>query len=225
MSLRSASPKAKMRDAAEGASVKDTKRPRDIRAAERREAILAAALDEFSLNGFAATRLDDIAKRAGVAKGTLYLYFRDKETMFQELIRTTISPIIATVEDVPAQSLALRDLAEMLLGVFVREILGTKRKNVIRLMIAEGPRFPKLAEFYYREVLGRVIPALGKLISQTSDDNVVRQRALAQFPQLLVAPALLALVWGSLFEKYSPLDVEAFMRAHLNALFGERKVS
>lgn len=225
MPLRSASPKPKMRVAAGGAGGKETRRPRDIRAAERREAILSAALDEFSLSGFAATRLDDIAKRAGVAKGTLYLYFRDKETMFQELIRTTISPIIATVEDVPAQGLALRDLAEMLLGVFVREILGTKRKNVIRLMIAEGPRFPKLAEFYYREVLGRVIPALGKLISQTSDDNVVRQRALAQFPQLLIAPALLALVWGSLFEKYSPLDVEAFMRAHLNALFGERKTS
>lgn len=225
MPLRSASPKPKTRGAAGGAGGKDTKRPRDIRAAERREAILTAALDEFSLNGFAATRLDDIAKRAGVAKGTLYLYFRDKETMFQELIRTTISPIIATVEDVPAQSLALRDLAEMLLGVFVREILGTKRKNVIRLMIAEGPRFPKLAEFYFREVLGRVIPALGKLISQTSDDNVVRRRALAQFPQLLVAPALLALVWGSLFEKYSPLDVQAFMRAHLDALFGERKAS
>ena len=57
------------------------------RSAARREAILAAALDEFSAQGFAAARLDDVARRAGVAKGTIYLHFRDKEALFQELIR------------------------------------------------------------------------------------------------------------------------------------------
>ena len=57
---------------------------------ERRDAILAAALDEFSARGFAATRLDDVAQRAGVAKGTIYLYFRDKESLFQELVRAMV---------------------------------------------------------------------------------------------------------------------------------------
>ena len=94
MPLRSASPKTRVRDAAGSVRSARTPRnvPRDIRAAERREAILAAALDEFSLNGFAATRLDDIAKRANVAKGTIYLYFRDKETLFQELLRAMLQP-------------------------------------------------------------------------------------------------------------------------------------
>src|SRR5499427_884363 len=64
----------------------------------RREAILAAALDEFSLRGFAAARLDDVARRAGVAKGTIYLYFRDKESLFQELIRTMLTPLVGTIE-------------------------------------------------------------------------------------------------------------------------------
>src|SRR5215467_15753715 len=67
------------------------------RQAQRREAILAAALDEFSARGFAATRLDDVAKRANVAKGTIYLYFRDKETLFQELVRSMLSPIVDAV--------------------------------------------------------------------------------------------------------------------------------
>ena len=68
------------------------------RSAERRDAILAAALDEFSARGFAATRLDDVAKRAGVAKGTIYLYFADKETLFQELVRSMLSPVVGALE-------------------------------------------------------------------------------------------------------------------------------
>src|SRR5882757_9029467 len=59
---------------------------RATRAAERREAIIAAGLEEFIARGFAATRLDDVAKRAGVAKGTIYLHFKDKEALFQELV-------------------------------------------------------------------------------------------------------------------------------------------
>src|SRR6478735_3698709 len=58
------------------------------RAAERRQAIIEAAMEEFISRGFAATRLDDIARRAGVAKGTIYLHFKDKESMFEELVRT-----------------------------------------------------------------------------------------------------------------------------------------
>src|SRR6186997_929651 len=68
------------------------------RSAERRDAILAAAMDEFAARGFAATRLDDVARRAGVAKGTIYLHFADKETLFQELIRMELSPVVAALE-------------------------------------------------------------------------------------------------------------------------------
>src|SRR5262245_51380585 len=78
---------------------------RQARRGERREAILAAALEEFSARGFAATRLDDVAQRAGVAKGTIYLYFRDKESLFQELVRELLSPIVGVIEAAP-----LRDL-------------------------------------------------------------------------------------------------------------------
>src|SRR2546422_2854015 len=119
------------------------------KSAARREAILAAALTEFSARGFAATRLDDVARRAGVAKGTIYLYFRDKESLFQELVRAMISPIVGVVEAAPMADLPVRIVAETLIDVFIREVYGTRRKDVIRLIIAEGPRFPKLAEFYY----------------------------------------------------------------------------
>src|SRR5215203_7049207 len=130
--------------------------PRAARQAERRDAILAAALDEFAARGFAATRLDDVARRAGVAKGTIYLHFADKETLFQELIRMELSPVVGALENVSHADVPLRQVTGQLIEVFVREILETRRKDVIRLVITEGPRFPKLAEFYYREVIARV---------------------------------------------------------------------
>src|SRR4051812_37383300 len=76
-------------------------RARAERQAERRRAILDAALDEFAAAGFAAARLDDVAKRAGVAKGTIYLYFRDKESLFHELVRSMLSPIVGRIVAAP----------------------------------------------------------------------------------------------------------------------------
>src|SRR5438445_6499590 len=85
------------------------------RSAERRDAILAAALDEFAAQGFAAARLDDVAKRAGVAKGTIYLYFADKETLFQELIRAQLSPVVGGVIHAAHADLPLRTFVEQLI--------------------------------------------------------------------------------------------------------------
>src|SRR5882672_11108214 len=107
----------------------------------RREAILAAALDEFSARGFAATRLDDVAKRADVAKGTIYLYFRDKESLFQELVRTMLSPVVSRVAAAPMIDLPARMVVEGIADMFVREVFGTRRQDVIRLIITEGQRF------------------------------------------------------------------------------------
>src|SRR5471032_1831176 len=93
--------------------------------AGRRDAILAAALEEFSARGFEATRLDDVAKRADVAKGTIYLYFRDKEALFQELIRAMLTPLVGTIEALGAADVPINVLAERLVDVFVREVYKT----------------------------------------------------------------------------------------------------
>jgi AcrR family transcriptional regulator len=195
---------------------------RSARQNERRAAILAAALDEFSARGYAATRLDDVAQRAGVAKGTIYLYFRDKESLFQELVRTMLSPLVGAIEAAPVTGLPARAVAEMIADLFVNEIYGTRRKDVLRLIITEGPRFPKLAEFYYSEVIARVLPAVRALLSRAVERGELSHDAVARFPQLLVAPALLAIIWNSLFERFAPLDIRELMHAHLDLIFGER---
>src|SRR6266550_3600087 len=125
---------------------------RATRAAERRQAILEAALDEFVARGFAATRLDDVAKRAGVAKGTIYLHFKDKESMFEELIRTAIVPMISRLWGTPPQpGASVRDMVEGFAKTFIEEVATTRRGDLVRLIVAEGPRFPEVADFYYRE--------------------------------------------------------------------------
>jgi AcrR family transcriptional regulator len=198
---------------------------RQARRGERRDDILAAALEEFSARGFAATRLDDVAERAGVAKGTIYLYFRDKESLFQELVRAMLSPLVGVIEAAPLRDLPIRVVAEMIIDVFVNDIYGTHRKDVIRLTLAEGPRFPKIAEFYYREVIGRVLPVMRALLTRAVERGELGHDALARFPQLLVAPALMAIMWNGLFERFEPLDVRQLMRAHLDLLFGERNAA
>jgi AcrR family transcriptional regulator len=195
--------------------------PRASRRAERRQAILAAALREFSARGFAAARLDDVAEAAGIAKGTIYLYFRDKEALFQDLIRSEMSPVIGTLEFALGLDLPARVAAEQAIELFVREIYNTERKNIIRLIISEGPRFPHLAEFYYREVVARGIAAVRALLARALERGELRNDAVIRFPQLLVAPGIVAIIWSGLFERHAPLDVRALMRAHLDLLFGE----
>ena len=197
---------------------------RKTRSIERREAILSAALDEFSIRGFEAARLDDVARRAGVAKGTIYLYFRDKESLFQELIRTMLTPLVGTIEAMGEADVPIALLADRIVDLFVREVYGTRRKDVIRLMITEGRRFPKLAEFYYREVLSRVIGAVRALLRRDAARGEIPE-GLADYPQIVAAPGLVAIVWSGLFDRFEPLDVRKMMKTHVELLFAPRRAT
>jgi AcrR family transcriptional regulator len=196
------------------------KRGRAEKSAARREAVLAAALDEFSARGFAATRIDDVARRAGVAKGTIYLYFHDKEALFQELVRTMLVPLVLALE-APPPDVPIRALLQAFVDLFVRELYGTKRRDVLRLVITEGPRFPKLAEFYYRTVVERAMTALRALLERAAKRGELKHDVLMRFPQLVIAPGIVAIIWSGLFDRFAPLDVAAMLRAHLDVLFSK----
>lgn len=195
------------------------------RAAERRQAIVAAALEEFIARGFTATRLDDVARRAGVAKGTIYLHFKDKESMFEELIRTAIVPLIGRLAPPPSLSGSIRDALENFASAFIREVASTRRSDIVRLIVAEGPRFPAIADFYYREVVSRGLAGMRALIELGVARGEIRNKDLARFPQIVVAPAIVAVIWKSLFERYAPLDADAMLRTHLDLIFGERRAA
>jgi AcrR family transcriptional regulator len=197
---------------------------RQERASERRAAILVAALEEFSQAGFAAARLDDVAKRAGVAKGTIYLYFRDKETLFQEIVRDMLAPVVGSIEVLGQADVPMRELAERIVALFVHEIYETRRRDVIRLILTEGRRFPHLAEFYYCEVLARVLTAVRAVLRRAAERGEAPP-GLIDFPQLIAAPGLIAVMWSGLFDRFEPLDVPAMLRTHIELLFGPRRPS
>jgi AcrR family transcriptional regulator len=195
------------------------------RTAERRAAIVDAALNEFIARGFTATRLDDVAKRAGVAKGTIYLHFKDKESMFEELVRTAIVPLVNRIAAPPSPVGTVRGLVEAFAETFIREVANTRRGDIIRLVLAEGPRFPAIADFYYREVISRGLAGMRALIELAITRGEIRQRELARYPQIVVAPAIVAVIWQSLFARHSPLDASEMLRVHLDLIFGERSTT
>jgi AcrR family transcriptional regulator len=188
---------------------------RKIEPAARRQAILGAALTVFAKHGFEAARLEDIAARAGVAKGTLYLYFKDKEALFEALIRSAVDPIVERLQAVTAvPDLPLAQVLEVLSSLFQSEILGSNRKLLLRLIIAEGPRFPAIAEFHYRNVVSRILPLVRTAAERAVARGELPNDALVRFPQLVAGPLLLAVIWDGMFARIDPLDVAAFMRAY-----------
>jgi AcrR family transcriptional regulator len=195
------------------------------RTAERRVAIIEAALDEFISRGFTATRIDDVARRAGVAKGTIYLHFKDKESMFEELIRTALVPLIGRLHAPPPIGGSVRDAVEAFARTFIQEVASTRRGDIVRLIVAEGPRFPSIADFYYREVVSRGLAGMRALIELAVSRGEIQQKNLARFPQILVAPAIIAVIWQSLFSRHAPLDATEMFRVHLDLIFGERRTT
>lgn len=193
---------------------------RQVAAEERRQAILDAALDIFAEQGFAAARLDDVAARAGVAKGTLYLVARDKEDLFQQVVRSAVAPVLdaLALSDADATPAPQR-LAEMM-QVFRRDVLGSRKRLLARVMLKEAGRFPALAEFHHREVVTRVLALCSNLLARAESEGRLRSPSYAQFPHLLMAPMLMALVWDTMFSGIAELDVEGLLKAHYEALFG-----
>src|SRR5215213_601933 len=193
--------------------------PRRVRSDAERQAkeraILDAALDVFAESGFAPARLEEVAARAGVAKGTIYLYFPSKQALFEALIRTGIG---ASIEAAGAEAVALDLPFEAVVrGLFTRmrrEILATRRKEIIRLVIAESGRFPEVAEFYYREVVARGMALLRAAAERAVARGELSSDELARFPQLVVAPGGGAYLWMSA-EEDGPKGFQGYVEGNL----------
>jgi AcrR family transcriptional regulator len=185
---------------------------------ERRRIILAAALEIFSRQGFAAARLDDVASQAGVAKGTLYLYFPNKQTLFEELIRSYVSPLFDKLAHDTPPSVPPQIFIGQFLEMFRTQVLGTERQRILQLLITEGARFPAIAEFYHREVVSRGIQLVRGVLERAAREGMPSAPALIQYPQLLVAPLIVSVIWDGLFGRMHPLDVEGMLKAHARLL-------
>ncbi|MFG1462765.1 TetR/AcrR family transcriptional regulator [Xanthobacter sp. DSM 24535] len=186
---------------------------------ERQAAILAAGLSLFSEHGFAATRLEDVARAAGIAKGTLYLYFPDKQALFEAIVKATVAPVLSEAAAVlPSFPGTTRELMAVISEILISRIVEGPGAGILRLMIAEGPRFPELAAFHHREVVSRGVALIRAIGERGLARGEITSDAAVRFPQMVIAPAMTALVWNSLFAQIDPLDVRAFIHAYRDVL-------
>jgi len=185
----------------------------------RPEEIISAALEVFADRGFAATTLEDIARKAGVTKGTIYLYFENKEALFKALIRETIVPVIAQGEAL-AKSFtgSARDLFEKLVRDYWRLVGETALAGIPRLMIAEAGNFPELARFYYEEVVTRGHRLMSGVLERGIKAGEFRKVDLAVATKLAMSPLMHAVVARKAFAHCMPegFDVARYLDTHID---------
>jgi len=185
----------------------------------RPQQIVAAAFEEFAEKGFAGARLEDVASRAKVSKGLPYLYFKTKVELFKAVIRSVITSHFEVIrEQMETTDLSVEDFLKGPFLRFIQDIVGSRRAFIVRLLIAEGHKHPELTEFYYEVVVSRGMETLQKLIDRGIASGEFRPTRLRDFPQLLIAPVLTAVIWRSLFERYRHLDTDALLATNIELL-------
>jgi AcrR family transcriptional regulator len=194
------------------------RRRKEARPAE----ILDAALACFTEHGFAATRLDEVARRAGVTKGTLYLYFDNKEDLFKAVVRRTVIPNIEKIEAIIYDTAAP---ASLLLERLIRnwvEIILSPASAIPKLMVAEAGNFPDLARFYLDEVVHRGMTPVRRVLCAGIERGEFRAVDVESAVVCVLAPLLFTMLWRHSLGRHEPgvPDPAMLCAAHLHLLLG-----
>ncbi|MFN3523447.1 MAG: TetR/AcrR family transcriptional regulator [Phenylobacterium sp.] len=178
------------------------------RKAERPDEIVEAALQVFAAKGFAAARLEDIAARAGVSKGALYLYFATKEELFHAVVEQAIAPNIQLVLGLIAGHPG--PFADLVRGVAERMaamVETTPVGGVAKMVIGEAQNFPALARVWHDELVGPALGAMAGAIAAAQARGEVRAGDPRAYALSLISPLLLGVIWR---ETFVPIGAEPF---------------
>jgi AcrR family transcriptional regulator len=207
-------------------------KPRWERRKEARpQELLAAALDLFVERGYAATRLDDVAAQAGVSKGTLYLYFANKEELFKAVVRENVLPVIGEAEGVvdAYEGPSAQLFRKIILGWW--ELIGnTKLSGITKLMMAEACNFPEVAKFYHDEVISRSNAMIMRMLERGIERGEFRRIDLVQAMNIVVAPMLMLMMWKHSFNTCGAATVSpdeylnSFIDLFLHGLLSDRSM-
>ncbi|MEJ0042361.1 MAG: TetR/AcrR family transcriptional regulator [Rhizomicrobium sp.] len=191
------------------------------RKAARPQEILEAALSVFAEKGFAAARMDDIAARAGVTKGTIYLYFESKDAVFKSLVRESIGAALAEAVAIVGRfegsaSLLLRTILATVGGF----IITSNRIVLIKVMVSESGNFPELLRFYREEVIDRGIALISGVIAKGIAQGEFRGVVPAHAARLAIAPLLLTGIWRTVFKDSDgeSYDHQGVVDTHIDTL-------
>nr|WP_272210165.1 TetR/AcrR family transcriptional regulator [Marinicella sp. W31]MDC2876028.1 TetR/AcrR family transcriptional regulator [Marinicella sp. W31] len=186
----------------------------------RRNSILDAALAVFSEKGFANARIEDIARRAEIGKGTVYLYFPDKESLFKSLISDALGPLLMAASSTFEETdLSPRETLGIFFQLLKTEILATEKRDLVRLMVMEMRNFPDIAEFYHKNIIRSGLTLIVRVLEKAQKQGELRSVHVLKAPQVIFAPALLSVVWDANFARYGDLDLDAAFDFYLDTLF------
>lgn len=185
----------------------------------RPQELLAAALDLFVERGYAATRLDDVAAQAGVSKGTLYLYFPNKEELFKAVIRETVLPALGEAEEFLGrhEGKSVELFRQMVLWWWER-VGNTKLSGITKLMVAESSNFPEVAKFYHDEVISRANILVGSILKRGIKTGEFRNIDVTQAPHIITAPLLMLMLWKHSFTCFQaePISANAYLDSFID---------
>lgn len=183
--------------------------------------IALAALAVFSEKGFAAAKLDEIARRAGVSKGALYLYYETKEDIFHAVVKTAVVP---DIERIKGRLEAFPGPFGGLLEIFLPTIAGVLSVSPVagigKMVISEGRNFPELARYWHDELVAPMIGLMSGLIARAQARGEVRDGDPRMFAVQIISPFLMALLWRETFVPVGaePFDLNTLAAQHLALL-------
>jgi len=185
--------------------------------------IIEAALMIFAEKGFAGAKLDDIAARAGVSKGALYLYFETKEDLFRAVVRDGVSPNLEAVQTMMrAYQGSFADLIRMALPRLAHLAATTPLGAVVKMVIGESRNFPELARVWHDDVVGKAIALVTELIEKAQARGEVRLGDPRTHAFSLIGPILIGAIWRETFTPLGAADVDlpAVARQHVETVLG-----
>jgi AcrR family transcriptional regulator len=181
--------------------------------------IMAAALECFRDRGFAATRLEDVAARAGVTKGTIYLYYPSKEDLFKAVVRGAVVQNLDQLEALLAEPIPAPVLLERLIATW-EAVIASPASVIPKLVIAEAGNFPELARFYLDTVAHRGINLIATILRRGIEHGDFRPVDVDHVVFCVIGPLLFTALWKHSLGPHDdrPLDAPAVLRAHLDFL-------
>ena len=191
------------------------------RPADRPAEILAAALEVFAERGFHSARLEEVAKRAGVSKGALYLYFETKADLFRAVVSDAISPNIERVKAMATGAVGFEQAARTGIGMLARTVVTDRRiTGVVKLVIAESRNHPELATIWHETVVEPGIQMMSGLIIEAQKRGEIRPGDPRLYAFGLMGPMVLSMVWRETFEPIgaAPVDVVKLADQHLDTM-------
>ena len=183
--------------------------------------ILAAALEVFAERGFQGARLEEVARRAGVSKGALYLYFETKADLFRAVVTDAVSPNIERVKAVASADLPLEQAARLALPMLARQVVSDRRiSGVVKLVIAESRNHPELASIWRETVVEPGMALISRLIAAAQARGEVRPGDPRLFAFGLMGPMVLSMVWRETFEPVGaePIDAVKLAEQHVETV-------